>query len=295
MQTKFLTTQWQDYQLIDSGEGEKLERFGKYTLIRPEPQAIWDKTLSEKEWTDLSQTTFKREGRGEDMGEWMCEKGMPERWKIGYNYKNMKLNMSLRLTAFKHVGVFPEQSSNWNFIYDSVKALGGNSDVKVLNLFAYTGCASLAARSAGADVTHVDSIKQVVAWAKDNMELSELTDIRWIVEDAMKFVKREVRRGKRYHGIMLDPPAYGRGTDGERWILEKDLNEMLKECAKLLEPNGFLVLSLYSMGLSALLAKTVANQAFGVADSEELGELYFNDEQGKSLPMGVYYRFLREK
>ena len=295
MKTEFLTnSQWADYELIDSGNGEKLERFGKYTLIRPEPQALWDKSMSDAEWNNMAQATFKREGRGEDMGEWLCKREMPDQWQISYNYKEMKLRMRLGLTAFKHVGVFPEQCSNWNFIYDSVKALGGDSNVKVLNLFAYTGCASLAARSAGAEVTHVDSIKQVVNWSKENMELSGLKDIRWIVEDALKFVKREVKRGKKYNGIMLDPPAYGRGTDGERWILEKNINEMLKECAKLLTPNGFVVFSLYSMGLSAMLAKTLANQAFGAAPQEQLGELYFADKAGKSLPMGVYYRFLRK-
>ena len=164
----------------------------------------------------------------------------------------------------------------------------------MLNLFAYTGGASLAARAAGADTTHVDSVKQVVTWSRENMELSGLDGIRWIVEDALKFVQREVRRGNRYHGIILDPPAYGRGANGEKWILEDNICEMLGCCAQLLEPQGaFLVLNLYSMGLSSTLARTAVRQAFGAPRTEQYGELCFTDRAGKQLPLGTYYRFTR--
>ena len=199
--------------------------------------------------------------------------------------------MRLGLTSFKHVGIFPEQAANWNFIYDCCKEL---DKPKVLNLFAYTGGATLAAKAAGADVTHVDSVKQVVTWSRENMEASSLNDIRWIVEDALKFVQREVRRGNRYSGIILDPPAYGRGANGEKWVLEENITQMLECCAELLEKkSAFLVLNLYSMGLSSTLARTAVRQCFGVPKKEEYGELFFEDNAGKELPLGTYYRFKR--
>jgi 23S rRNA (cytosine1962-C5)-methyltransferase len=182
------------------------------------------------------------------------------------------------------------------FIYDSIEELKskGIERPKVLNLFAYTGGATLAARAAGADVTHVDSVKQVVTWSRENMEQSSLDGVRWIVEDATKFVEREVRRGNRYNAIILDPPAYGRGANGEKWVLEDDICNMLECCAALLEKeNAFLVFNLYSMGLSAMLARTAVHQAFGVPQSEQMGELYFEDKSHKQIPFGTYYRFRR--
>jgi 23S rRNA (cytosine1962-C5)-methyltransferase len=296
MNADYMMTQWDDYELIDSGEGEKLERFGKYILKRPEPQALWRRSMPLQQWNQMCQGAFRREGRIEDMGEWTRSGNMPDRWNVAFDYGNMKLKFRLGLTAFKHVGIFPEQSSNWRFIYDSVCRLKQEKEeVQVLNLFAYTGGASLAACAGGAAVTHVDSVKQVVTWARENMELSGLKDIRWIVEDAMKFVKREVRRGKKYDGLILDPPAYGRGTDGERWVLEKNIDEMLHECVKLLSDKGFLVLNLYSMGLSALLARTALRQIFTQTGDEQMGELYFADRFGKELPLGTFCRFSRMK
>lgn len=202
--------------------------------------------------------------------------------------------MRLAMTSFKHVGIFPEQAANWNFIYDNCTSLKEKRQPRVLNLFAYTGGATLAARAAGAEVTHVDSVKQVVTWARENMEHSSLEGVRWIVEDALKFVRREVRRGNRYDGIILDPPAYGRGANGEKWVLEEHIGEMLACCAELLEPKeAFLVLNLYSMGLSSTLARTAVRQAFGVPLTEQYGELTFTDREGKELPLGTYYRFQR--
>ena len=220
---------------------------------------------------------------------------MPDRWVVEYAYKRMRLHMRLGLTSFKHVGIFPEQAANWNFIYDNcVRMRAEGRTPKVLNLFAYTGGATLAARAAGADTTHVDSVKQVVTWARENMEQSGLEGVRWIVEDALKFVQREVRRGNRYNGIILDPPAYGRGANGEKWILEDNIGEMLECCARLLEPRGaLLVLNLYSMGLSATLASTAVRQAFGTPFEEQFGELCFDDRAGKRLPLGTYCRFVR--
>ena len=292
-----LTPDFRDYELIDTGNFEKLERFGRYVTRRPEPQAIWRPSLAEEEWRRLSDASFLRDARSDERGEWRLREGMPSRWTVEYRYRGMRLRMRLGLTSFKHVGIFPEQAANWDFIYDNCLALAGDGRTeapRVLNLFAYTGGATLAARAAGAGVTHVDSVKQVVTWARENMEQSGLEGVRWIVEDALKFVQREVRRGNRYDGIILDPPAYGRGANGEKWVLEEGIGEMLACCAQLLESErAFLVLNLYSMGLSSTLARTAVRQAFGAPRTEQWGELCFTDRGGKELPLGTYYRFTR--
>lgn len=286
---------WKDYELIDSGDYEKLERFGKYIISRPEPQAVWQKTLSENEWIRMADATFKREkgkssNDGNERGEWIQKKGMPDQWFIAYDYKDMHLRFRLGLTSFKHVGVFPEQAENWNFIYDTIQSLNVN-EPKILNLFAYTGGASIAAKSAGADVTHVDSVKQVITWSRENMEASSLDNIRWIVEDALKFCRREVKRGKKYNGIILDPPAYGRGPDGERWILEENIAEIMSLCRELLdEHDSFLILNLYSMGFSAVIAENLLKDYFPKAKSFEYGELVIPEQSGKRLPLSIYAR-----
>lgn len=291
-----------DYELIDSGDFEKLERFGDYVTRRPEPQAIWRKSLPEEEWRRRADAVFRYAERGAkgadksfERGEWRLRNGVPSRWWTEYRYGELLMRMRIGLTSFKHVGIFPEQAGNWNFIYDEcrrIKAKGVTP--RVLNLFAYTGGATLAARAAGAETVHVDSVKQVVTWARENMEASGLDGVRWIVEDALKFVNREVRRGNRYNGIILDPPAYGRGADGEKWVLEENIGEMLERCAALLEPkNSFLVLNLYSMGLSPTVSLTALRQTFGAAASEQYGELCFEDSRGKRLPLGTYCRFTR--
>lgn len=290
---------WKDYELIDSGDYEKLERFGKYIIRRPEPQAVWRKSLPEKEWEDAADATFKKEkGKtsqdGNDKGVWVQKNGMPDQWFINYQYKEMKLRFRLGLTSFKHVGVFPEQSENWDFIYDAVRSLNV-SEPKVLNLFAYTGGASIAAKSAGADVTHVDSVKQVITWSRENMDASDLHDIRWIVEDALKFCRREVKRGKKYNGIILDPPAYGRGPDGEKWILEENIAEIMSLCSQLLEDsNSFLILNLYSMGFSAVIADNLIKDYFPDVKDRTYGELIVPEKSGKNLPLSIYIRFIRK-
>ncbi len=287
---------FEEYEMIDSGDFEKLERFGTVVTRRPEPQAIWHKGLSEEQWRERAGASFLRDAKSEDRGEWHIKRGVKEQWHIHYNYRDMHLTMRLGLTSFKHVGIFPEQASNWNYIYDrcvGIRETGRRA--KLLNLFAYTGGASLAAAAAGAEVTHVDSVKQVVTWSRENMELSGLDGVRWVVEDALKFVRREVRRGNRYDAILLDPPAYGRGANGERWILEENIQEMLELCSELLssESGSFVVLNLYSMGLSSTLARTVMHQAFGLPNGEQRGELVVRDTTGKELPLGTYYRYER--
>ncbi len=291
---KLLSPVWEEYELVDSGDFEKLERFGRHLLRRPEPQAIWRRTLSDEEWARMADGTFRREGRDEERGGWSLRRGMVEQWRVSYLLAGRhRLTMRLGLTSFKHVGLFPEQAENWEFIYARTSELRARlgRPPRVLNLFAYTGGASLAACAAGAEVTHVDSVRQVVTWARENMEQSGLDGIRWVVEDALKFVRREVRRGHRYDGIILDPPAYGRGPDGEKWVLEQHIGQMLDCCAQLLDAGGgFVVLNLYSMGLSALLARSAMCQIFPPVSTEQFGELYFTDRFHKSLPLGVYYR-----
>jgi 23S rRNA (cytosine1962-C5)-methyltransferase len=289
---------WEDYELIDSGDYEKLERFGKYIIRRPEPQAVWRKSLSDKEWESSADATFKREkGKtaqdGNDKGTWIQKKGMPDRWFINYRYKDMNLRFRLGLTSFKHVGIFPEQSENWDFIHDTIKSLD-IAEPKVLNLFAYTGGASIAAKSAGADVTHVDSVKQVITWSRENMEASGLNNIRWIVEDALKFCRREVKREKKYNGIILDPPAYGRGPDGEKWVLEENIAELMSLCSRLLEDSmSFLILNLYSMGFSAVIAENLIKDYFSDVKDCRYGELFIPEKSGKNLPLSIFARFVR--
>ena len=303
---EFPSKSWKDYELLDSGCGEKLERFGQIITVRPEPKALWDRSMSEAEWRRLAHFSFKLAsvqnsgrdaGKGgknagsgaiEDRGTWERHKKADEQWYIRYGAdtgsasvagaagaSGPQFRLRLGLTAFKHVGIFPEQAPNWEFIYSQVQRLhrtgpertaetGPEQRPKVLNLFAYTGGASLAAKAAGADVTHLDSIKQVVTWARSNMEASGMDGIRWIVEDAMKFVQREERRGNLYDGIILDPPAYGHGPNGEKWKLDDSLFGLLRSVSHILKPqNSFMVLNLYSNGYSAALGETLVRQAFG--------------------------------
>ncbi|MCC8062548.1 MAG: class I SAM-dependent methyltransferase [Rikenellaceae bacterium] len=298
MELSLLTpAHWNDYELLDSGGGRKLERFGGVVAARPEPQALWPPSLPQTEWEARAGAVFRKNKGSEDKGEWLLKRGTPQQWFVDYrNPAGLNLKMRLGLTSFKHVGIFPEQAANWDYIFETVRGLQatGVERPAVLNLFAYTGGASLAACAAGAEVTHVDSVKQTVSWSRENMEASGLDGIRWVVEDALKFVRREVRRGRRYNGIILDPPSYGRGADGEKWVLEEHIGEMLSLCAELLENTGcFVVLNLYSMGLSALLARTLAQASFPQltdADAEQ-GELFVPDSFGKRLPLGVFLRF----
>ena len=346
MNIEFPSPAWKDYELVDSGNFEKLERFGAYYLRRPEPKALWNKSMSEEQWNRLTHTWFKP-GAGfakagkEDSGTWERLKKMDDQWTVRYApapcavapkaraagefgvmppctlgqpavggagrtpalEQGAGITLRLGLTSFKHVGIFPEQAPNWDWIYQATKEVAactlgqpavGGAKPKVLNLFAYTGAASLAAKAAGADVTHLDSVRQVVTWARQNMELSRLDDVRWVVEDAMKFVKREARRGNTYNGIILDPPAYGHGPDGEKWKLDECLFEMLQGVNSILAPeNAFCVLNLYSNGFSAVLAETVARAAFTGIKSLENGELVLRDRFGKSLPLSVFVRLKR--
>ena len=298
--------EWKDYELVDCGAFEKLERFGSYYLARPEPKALWDKSMKEAEWNRLIHTRFSpgagfgRAGK-EDSGTWERLKTMNDRWFI--RYSDPTFSLRLGLTSFKHVGVFPEQAANWDYIYRNTGEIAekmkaeGRPAPKVLNLFAYTGAASLAAKAAGADVTHLDSVRQVVTWARENMENSRMDGIRWVVEDAMKFANRELRRGNCYQGIILDPPAYGHGPDGEKWKLDECLFNMMKTVGGILAPkDSFMVLNLYSNGYSAALGETVVREALKLKGGEgtmESGELALRDRFGKVLPLSIFIRLRR--
>ena len=289
-------TSWQDYELLDSGDCEKLERFGKYILIRPEPQAIWERSKDELEWKRMAHAHFSREQSDkfrftdEVKGGWKKLKEIPESWQVNYRYQDLNLTLRLALTGFGHVGVFPEQGENWNFIFDTIRNWK-LSKPKVLNLFAYTGAASVVARTAGAEVTHVDASRPGLNWANQNMQLNQQADIRWVYEDAFKFVKREVKRGNKYRGIIMDPPPYGRGPDGEKWTLQEQLNELVKLSKELLEERqSFFILSMYAVGLSATVGLNVVKTHFTPADME-FGEFYLRAKQEKNLPMGTFVRF----
>ena len=303
MATEFPSDRWKDYELLDSGDGMKLERFGGFVLSRPEPKALWSKELSQKEWDSAAHVVFTP-GAGfgkagkEDSGTWDRLKAMPDQWWIKYLGGFGGFSLRLGLTSFKHVGVFPEQAANWEYIFRNTSEIAASigQKPKVLNLFAYTGAASLAARAAGADVTHLDSVRQVVTWAHENQDRSGMDGIRWVVEDAMKFAKREARRGNVYNGIILDPPAYGHGPDGEKWKLDECLFEMMRNVGQILAPeNSFMVLNLYSNGFSAVLGETVVRQALGLKADTPLdsGELALKDKFGKVLPLSIFVRLRR--
>lgn len=284
---ELLAPRFPDYELLDCGGFEKIERFGEVVLIRPEPQAVWQPAKPDQ-WHRRAHARFEQEGSHN--GRWQILKNCPESWELPYRAEFYTLRFKLALTRFKHVGVFPEQATNWDFIYDQCQRLKAP---RVLNLFAYTGGASLAARAAGASVTHVDSVKQVVGWAKDNMALSELEDIRWIVDDAVKFAEREARRGSRYGGILLDPPAFGHGAKGERWQLEDQIDGLMGTLAQLLNPDGcFLVFNAYSLGFSALLLENLLRDHFkAAAKNIRLYELYLASSWGPhKLPAGITAR-----
>ena len=284
----FLAEGWKDYEVLDTGGGEKLECWGDITLQRPDPQVIWPRSEPEK-WR-LADAVYHRSERGG--GDWEFRRSLPDRWAVQYR----DLRFWVRPTGFKHTGLFPEQAANWDWMDGLIR--GAGRPVRVLNLFAYTGGASLACASAGAHVTHVDAAKGMVLWAKENRELSGLkeTSFRFIVEDALRFVQREIRRGSLYDGILMDPPSYGRGPSGEVWKLENELFGLVSTCAEALSPEPlFFLINSYTTGfqasvLSNILAKCVTSRFGGVIDSEELG---LPVTSGGVLPCGASGRWFR--
>lgn len=275
---KLFTSGWEDYELIDAGGEYKLERWGDIITIRPERQAYFRSGLPFEEWREKAHFIF--EPTGKKAGRWKGLKqfGTEKSWSI--NYK--ALNFELSLTKFKHVGLFPEQKTNWDFIQTHV-----SSGDKLLNLFAYTGAASVVARGLGADVTHVDSVKQLISWARTNMELSGLSDIRWVHEDALKFAQREVKRGNKYDCVIMDPPAWGIGAKKEKWKIEDQLPTLIKTANELLDTGGTLILNTYSPKVDL---KMIARFTKPYFEQFTLQELWMKSSTGKSLFYGHLLR-----
>ena len=265
----WIAEQWQDYELLDCGGGEKLERWGEQYLVRPDPQAIWDSPRKNPAWKRANARYLRSQSGG---GHWE-KKALPESWKIRYR----DLTFQVKPMNFKHTGLFPEQAVNWDFAMEKIRNAG--RPIRVLNLFAYTGGATVACAKAGASVCHVDAAKGMVQWAKENAQLSGLGSkpARYIVDDALKFVLREQRRGRTYEGILMDPPSYGRGPDGQVWKLENEVYSLVAECAKLLSPEPlFFLINSYTTGLAPavltyMLGIAVKTKFGGSVRSEEIG------------------------
>lgn len=282
----FLADEWKDYKLLDASCGERLESWGDYILIRPDPQAIWKSEKSHPLWKKASAHYHRSKSGG---GSWQIY-DLPESWQI--KYKNLTFN--IKPMNFKHTGIFPEQAVNWDFMSNKIENAGRR--VSVLNLFAYTGGATMACAAAGANVCHVDASKGMVQWAKDNAQACGLREkpVRYIVDDCIKFVEREIRRGNKYDGIVMDPPSYGRGPGGEVWQLEDMLYDFVKKCALLLSDKPlFFILNSYSTGLSAsvmeyLLRTCIDEKLGGRFESSEIGLL---TESGRAFPSGSVARW----
>lgn len=286
--TVLVTEPWDSYALLDSGEGRKLERFGRYVLDRPDSQALWPRTLSAPEWSKAS-ARFDAGKGDEERGRWSTDLSP---WVIKYGAVSAELSP----TSFRHVGIFPEQRVHWDFVSAEVKA--SEEPLKLLNLFGYTGMASLLPAAVGAKVTHVDASKKSVTWARENQERSgiDAKAIRWIVDDAARFVARERRREQRYDGIILDPPKYGRGPKGETWHLEEQLPSLLEDCRALLDQDScFLVLTAYATHLSAAGLHRLVETEFGdLGGRIEHGEMALRDTgSGKILPTSMFVRWSR--
>lgn len=286
----FLCDQWRDYEVLDTGEGEKLERWGDIILRRPDPQVIWPK--ADPALWDAAQATYVRSDTGG--GHWEFREKLPERWVIGLN----NLKFYVKPTGFKHTGLFPEQAANWAFMQERIRAAGAwGRPPRVLNLFAYTGGATLACAAAGAHVTHVDAAKGMVLWARENRDLSGIPEerTRLIIEDAKAFVKRELRRGNRYDGILMDPPSYGRGPGGEVWKLENELYPLVDLCAQALSDTPlFFLINGYTTGFSASVLGNIARRCLvdRYGGKVEADELCLTVTTGGVLPCGTTARWL---
>ena len=284
-----LANEWSDYALIDCANGEKLEKWGSFTLVRPDPQIIWPQKQHKAEWEKCDAHYHRSKSGG---GSWEYNKKLPDAWQI--KYKNLTFNV--KPMGFKHTGIFPEQAVNWDFIDEKIKS--ANRDIKVLNLFAYTGGATVAAAKAGASVVHVDAAKGMVLWAKENAVSSGLADapIRYIVDDVIKFVCREIRRGNKYDAIIMDPPTYGRGPNGEVWKFEDELYPLIEKCMSLLSDNPlFMIVNSYTSNVSSTVVKNVLE----LSVKAKFGGYVTNDEiaipvknSGICLPCGAATRWI---
>jgi 23S rRNA (cytosine1962-C5)-methyltransferase len=280
---------WRDYAVLDSGDQRKLERVGGYTFVRPEPQALWRPRLPASAW-DNADAHFSASGDDEDAGRWRSARPIPSTWPMQWD----GLRFTARMTPFRHLAVFPEHSVHWRFLAERLAAHAPHApQAEVLNLFGYTGLASLVAARAGAKVTHVDASKKAIGFARENQAAAGLdaAPIRWIVDDALAFAQREVRRGRAYDAILVDPPKYGRGPNGEVWRLEENLASLLQACAALLRPNGALILTLYAVRLSAIAALQAVRDALpnGACSYGEMALPHADDD--RLLPTALYVRW----
>jgi 23S rRNA (cytosine1962-C5)-methyltransferase len=278
------TRGFDDYALLDSGHGRKLERFGAVTVVRPEEQAIWTPRLAESAW-DAADAVFTGDTDEDGAGRWKRRDGLPESWVCRHG----ALRFSCRLTSFRHLGIFPEQEAHWRFMAKAIRARGAGATL--LNLFGYTGIASLIAAAEGARVTHVDASRTAIVWARENQALSGLEDrpVRWLLDDAVKFSAREARRGHAYDGILLDPPRYGRGPKGEVWRLFEDLPGLLESCRTILKPDGFLILTAYAIRASFVSFHELCAEVFGKAPDS--GELVLLEGSGRRLSTSLFCRW----
>lgn len=276
---------WNDYELLDTGDGMKLERFGNYVISRPDPRALWKPRKPQSVWEDAD-AQYVRSNKNE--GHWLTKNPPPTQWLIHFQ----QMTFRLEPTAFKHVGIFPEQAVNWVWLNGVI----ADKPLSVLNLFAYTGAATIAAALAGAKVTHLDSVKSAITWAHENVRLNNIADnqIRWIADDAMKFVAREAKRGNTYDGIILDPPRFGRGSKGEIWKLHEDLPRLLECCSRLLSPNArFLLVNAYTADISAVaLGQLLSSILAAHRGSVTYGELALKESGfDRLLPSGIFARW----
>jgi 23S rRNA (cytosine1962-C5)-methyltransferase len=284
----FWPENWKDYELIDAGDGERLERWGEYRLRRPDPVALWPKDSGCREWQQVDGKYHRSSSGG---GSWEFFRKLPESWEMGYG----ALRFEVRPTGFKHMGLFPEQAANWDWMTERIRA--ANRPVSVLNLFGYTGGATVAAAVAGASVCHVDASKSVVTWARQNVarNIPGESPVRWIADDAFKFMEREIRRGKKYDGILMDPPSYGRGTGGEVWKFERGITALLLKAKELMSDAPlFFLLNAYTTGLSPISTRYLLESAgWNEGGTIETGELALQTtRRGRMLPCGVVGRWV---
>ena len=276
---RIFSSSWSDYELIDAGKERKLERWGFVITIRPERQAYFDPNLSDKEWRDMADWEFLESKNQSGTWKSLSSKS-DQKWQIGFE----EIKFNLELTHFKHVGLFPEQESNWRFIREELK-----SGQRFLNLFAYTGASSLMARSTGAEVVHCDSVRQLVDWSNLNQQSSELEGIKWVVDDALTFAKREVKRGNFYDMIQMDPPAFGLGKKGQKWKIENKIQELLSTAKELLNPGGWLILNTYSPRLEIDKLEGVVRESFGKSP-ELISQLWMKTKFGNRMYTGDLVR-----
>ena len=280
---------WQDYMLLDSGHGQRLEKFGQYILVRPDPQCIWKPSLPQSEWQKADAVFEKTSG---EKGIWKKKTKLPEKWQMNYG----ELKFWVKLSPFKHTGVFPEQAVQWDFVKEVISRQP--SDIRqpnVLNLFGYTGIASLAAGQAGAKVTHIDASYPTIGWARENQKLSNLDDkpIRWILDDCLKFCEREIKRGVKYDGIIMDPPIYGHGPKGEKWDFDESFPKLMELCKQILSDNPlFVIVNAYAISSSAIMLENVLNDYLKDLNGNiESGELTLEEKSGRLLSTGIFARW----